>query len=239
MNKKIRISIEIDEILRNKWTQFDRMYVQEFGEEGVPEEEYVFDYFNKYKWESGVESVNILKDDAPEDISPKDYQINDDGTSAADPFLFKTESKEFTAEEQYNRFMYEDFVFEIFGSAPQMYRGLDLHLNEFINKFKDFEITIVSKENLHSIPPTLFFLSKSMIRFKNYKFYDEYYEFWDDCDVLITTNPELLKNKPDDKMVIKLKRPYNNDIECEHEFIQLIDLVKDKEIIKKIEENGK
>lgn len=238
-NIKIRISIEIDEILRNKWLQFDRMYVQEFGEEGVPEEEYVFDYFNKYKWSGGVETVNILKDDAPDDISPKDYQLNEDGTSNADPFLFETEEKVYTPEEQYNKFMYEDYLFEIFGSAPQMYRGLDLHINEFIEKFKDFEITIVSKENMYSIPPTLFFLGKSMIRFENYKFYDEYDKYWEDCDVLITTNPYLIKNKHEDKMLIKLNRPYNNDLKCEHEYVQLIDLVKDEEIIKKIENYGK
>lgn len=236
-NKPI-ISIDIDEILRNTWIQFDRMYVQEFGEEGIPEEEYVFDYFNTYKWEGGIETVNILKDDAPEDISPKDYQVDEKGESLADPFLFKKEEKEYTAKEQFEKFMYEDYVFEIFGSAPQMYRGLDLHLNQFIKEFKDCEINIVSKENEFSIPPTLFFLSKTMVRFKKYIFYNDYDEYWNDCDVLITTNPYLLENKPEDKTVIKLNRPYNKDIECENEYIQLYDLVNDNKFKKIIENYG-
>jgi len=236
---KPTIGIEIDEVLRNTWVQFDRMYVQEFGEEGVPDDVYVFDYFNKYKWEDSVEEFNLLKEDIPENLSPKDYQIDDNGESNADTFLFKKEEQRYTALEVYEKFMYEDFVFEIFGSAPQMYKGLDLDLNNFLKEYKEFNINVVSKENVFSIPPTLFFLSKTMVRFKNYKFYDEYNQYWDDCDILITTNPYLLENKPKDKMVIKLKRPYNEKIECEHEFIQLIDIVKDENIVKKIENYGK
>ncbi len=206
MNKELKISIDIDEILRSKWIQFDKFYAQEFGEEGIPE-----------------------------DMSPTEYQVGEDGKSVADPFLFKTESKEYTAKEQYEKFMYEDFLFEIFGSAPQIYRGLDLHINEFISKFKDLQITIVSKENSQSIPPTLFFLGKSMIRFKNYKFYDNFKDYWNDCDILITTNPELLVDVPENKTVIKMKRPYNNKIESEYEYIQLYDLIKDEKFNKLIE----
>ena len=235
MNKDLRISIEIDEILRSKWIQFDKFYAQEFGEEGIPEEPYVFDFFKEYKWEDGVEQIQIMKDDIPEDMSPTEYQVDEDGKSVADPFLFKTESKEYTAKEQYEKFMYEDFLFEIFGSAPQLYRGLDLHINEFISKFKDLQITIVSKENLQTIPPTLFFLGKSMMRFKNYKFYDKFEDYWDDCDILITTNPELLVNIPEGKTVIKIKRPYNKEIKSDYEYINLYDLIKDEKFNKLIE----
>lgn len=235
MNKDLKISIDIDEILRSKWIQFDKFYAQEFGEEGIPEEPYVFDFFKEYKWKDGVEQIQIMRDDIPEDMSPTEYQVGEDGKSVADPFLFKNETKEYTAKEQYEKFMYEDFLFEIFGSAPQIYRGLDLHINEFISKFKDLQITIVSKENSQSIPPTLFFLGKSMIRFKNYKFYDNFKDYWNDCDILITTNPELLVDIPEGKTVIKMKRPYNKEIKSEYEYIQLYDLIKDEKFNKLIE----
>ena len=238
MEKKIRISIEIDEIIRNKWMQFDKLYVQEFDEDGVPEQPYVFDYFKEYKWNNGVETIQVMKDDIPEELSPQDYQINDNGESNADPFLFKTEQKEYTAKEQYEKFMYEDFTFEIFGAAPQMYRGIDLHMNEFIKKYKNVDISIVSKENIYTIPPTLFFLSKAMCRFKTYKFYNEFNQYWDDCDILITTNPELLENIPEGKVVIKLNRPYNKNIKSEYEYIQLYDLIKDDKFNKLIENYG-
>ncbi|MFW6242842.1 MAG: hypothetical protein ACOC2W_01660 [bacterium] len=230
-----RISVDLDEIIRNTWIQFDKLYVSEFGMEGVPENPYVYDYFNNYKWEGGVEVINVLKEDIPEDLSPKDYKLNENGESNADPFLFKKEEKEYTALDQYNKFMYEDYVFEIFGAAPQMYKGIDLDLNSFIQTFGNSNITIVSKENIFSIPPTLFFLSKTPSRFRNYKFYDKFDQYWDDCDVLITTNPYLLKNKPENKEIIKLKRPYNSDIECENECIQLIDIVNDEKLKKILE----
>lgn len=235
MNKNLRISIDIDEILRSKWIQFDKFYAQEFGEDGIPEEPYVFDFFKEYKWKDGVEQIQIMRDDIPEDMSPTEYQVDENGKSVADPFLFKTESKKYTAKEQYEKFMYEDFLFEIFGSAPPLYRGLDLHINEFISKFKELDITIVSKENFKTIPPTLFFLGKSMMRFKKYKFYDKFEDYWDDCDILITTNPELLVNIPEGKTVIKMKRPYNKEIKSDYEYINLYDLIKDEKFNKLIE----
>lgn len=238
INNKPVISIDIDEIIRSKWIQFDRMYVQEFGEEGVPEEEYVFDYFKYYKWSDGVEKLNILKEEIP-DISPKDYQLDENGESLADSFLFKKEERKYTAKEQFEKFMYEDYVFEIFGAAPQMYRGLDLHLNQFKKEFGKYKINIVSKENEFTIPPTLFFLSKSMVRFKNYIFYDNYDDYWNDCDILITTNPYLIENKPENKIVIKMNRPYNKNIKCDYEFIQLYDMINDDNIKKVIYNYGK
>ena len=43
------VGIDIDEILRAKWLQFDKYYVEEFGLDGVPkEQEYVYDFFNNF-----------------------------------------------------------------------------------------------------------------------------------------------------------------------------------------------
>lgn len=161
-NEKIRIGIDINEILRARWLQFDRFYVQEFGGEGVPDgNPYVYDFYKNYTWYDSVETIKELKEpeDTPEDINPIDYEINENGESNADFLLFKkSEEKLVTSLEQYNRFMYEDFLFEIFGSSPLMYRNLDLHLNMLINKYSNIiEFIIVSKENKLSIPPTLFF----------------------------------------------------------------------------------
>jgi hypothetical protein len=49
MSKKKIIGIDINEVLRYRWIQFDRYYVEEFGEEGVPEMAYVYDFWNTYK----------------------------------------------------------------------------------------------------------------------------------------------------------------------------------------------
>lgn len=38
MSKKLTIGIDIDEVLRAKWIQFDKHYIEEFGEEGTPKD---------------------------------------------------------------------------------------------------------------------------------------------------------------------------------------------------------
>ena len=90
---KLKIGIDVNEILRARWLQFDRFYVQEFGEEGVPKEQsYVYDFFGKYQWSGITETIKELKEpeDFPEDINPIDYQIDEKtGEANADFALFK------------------------------------------------------------------------------------------------------------------------------------------------------
>lgn len=247
MHKKIRIGIDINEVLRARWLQFDRFYVQEFGEEGVPKEQpYVYDFFKHYQWKDTVEKIKELKEpeDMPDNINPTHYQADEKtGEVDADAFLFKKEKEiELTARDVYDRFMYEDFAFEIFGSATMMYKGMDLHLKNFLykyNKFADF--TIMSVENVFTIPPTLFFLSKITSRFKNYKFVEESHQMWDDIDILITSDPELLKmGTPWGRKLIKVKRPYNEDIKAGSlEILQINDLIDNKEFEKIIKYKNK
>lgn len=255
MNEKLKIGIDINEILRARWLQFDRFYVEEFGKEGVPKEQpYVYDFFKNYEFHDITEVVKDLKEpeDMPDDINPLDYQYDEKlGEAPADIFLFKApEEVKFTARQVYNRFMYEDYVFEIFATAPMMYKDMDLHVNKFYQKYKDFaEFIIVSKENLFSIPSTLSFLSKIRCRFSNYRFADTNSEtlnadMIEGLDVLITTDPELLGltaiTETKTIKFIKLKRPYNekslngiitpvlqiNDLIDNKEFEKIINYIK-------------
>ena len=239
MSKKIKVGIDINEVFRAKWLQYDRFYAQEFGEEGIPEQPYVYDFFKYYKWEDTIETEKELKEpeDFPENINPIDYQIDDaTGEAPADAFLFKApKENKLTAKEVYNRFMYEDFVFELHASAPIMYKGMDVHVNYFNSKFCDtVDFTLMSIENRFSIPSTLFFLSKMTARFKNIRFVDDALEMWDNIDVLITTDPKLLElGAPWGKKLIKLKRPYNVDIKAGSlEVLQIADLIENSEFEK-------
>ena len=229
--KKIKLGIDIDEVLRAKWLQFDRFYAQEFGEDGIPEQPYVFNFFEGYKWSDTIEVVKELKDvdEMPENINPLDYQENEKGEAPADAFIFKRpEENKLTSKEVYNKFMFEDFVFEIHGSATMMYRGMDVDVNKFLKKYeKNIDITVLSIENKFTIPPTLFFLSKIVSRFNNYRFVEESIKKWDNIDVLITTDPEILKlGVPWGKKLIKLSRPYNvNYKKFTIEALQIADLI--------------
>jgi hypothetical protein len=238
MGKKIKVGIDINEIFRAKWLQFDRFYAQEFGEEGVPEQPYVYDLFKGYKFEDTTETIKELKEegDLPENINPIDYQVDKDGEAPADAFLFKKpEVIKLTAKEVYNRFMYEDYLFELHASAPIMYKGMDLHVNNFLEKYNNTcEFTLFSVENKFSIPPTLFFLSKMTCRFRNIKFVDDSIEMLNDVDVLITTDPKILSlGVPWGKKIIKMKRPYNDNIKSSSmEALQIYDLFNNPEFEK-------
>jgi hypothetical protein len=243
MSKKLKIGIDINEVLRARWLQFDRFYDQEFGTEDS-ETKYEFDLFGKYPWKDTVEVEKELKepDDMPADINPIDYQLDKDGEAPADIFLFKAPvEKHLTVKEVYNRFMYEDFLFEIFASAPMMYKDMDVHVNRFQEKYRDtVDFTIVSKENRFSIPSTLFFLSKIRSRFTEFRFVETNEEMFEGLDILITADPELLDGVVPSKSVVKLLRPYNekcfsgeitpvfqiNDLIDNEEFEKLIDYIK-------------
>lgn len=243
---KLKVGIDVNEVLRARWLQFDRFYAQEFGEEGIPEEQpYVYDLYNTYKWEDSVEVIKELKEpeEMPDDINPVHYQVNKNGEADADSFLFKKEEKvELSAREVYNRFMYEDFLFELHGAAPKMYPQLDLDVNKFLLKYDTTaQFTVMSVENRFSIPPTLFFLSKISSRFRNYKFVDKAVDMWKEVDVLITTDPEILKlGVPWGKKLIKLTRPYNENIKAGSlEVLQVADLIENKEFQKIIKYKNK
>lgn len=244
-NKKITIGIDIEEVIRAKWLQFDKYYVQEFGEEGVPLiEPYVFDFYNNYEFEDVVEIIQELKDaeDMPNDINPLFYQVDEKtGKAPVDSLIFKKpEENKLSGLDRYQRFMYEDFLLEIHGLAPLMYRGLDLHLKSFIGRYESkVDFVIMSVENKVSIPPTLYFLSKTLSRFANYRFVENAKDMWKGVDVLITTNPDILKSKkPFNKKLIKVKRPYNQSInKGDMEILQLNDLYKNKKFEKIIKYN--
>ena len=237
---KLRIGIDVNEVLRARWLQFDRFYAQEFGEEGIPEDQpYVYDFFNDgYVWKDTVEEIKEMREpeDTPEDINPIDYQLDDKGEASADFMLFKPVEKiTLTVREVYNRFMYEDFLFELHGAAPKMYPQLDLDVNNFLQKYeKTVNFTVMSVENRFSIPPTLFFLSKIQARFRDYKFLDNVLDMWKHVDVLITTDPEILKlGAPWGKKLIKLKRPYNEKIKAGSlEVLQIADLTNNQDFEK-------
>ena len=237
MSKKI-IGIDINEVLRYRWLQFDRFYVEEFGEEGVPEIPYVYDFWKEYKWEDKEETTKYLNEDLPDDIRPSDYQVDEKtGEAPVDFLAFSAETKTIPARELFKQFMYQDYLFEIHGSAPMMYNGLDQDLEKFYNKFKhQFDFKIVSKENWFTIPPTLFFLSKCMPRIQKYALVSTDEEIWKEVDILITTDPELLLHVPYGKKVIKVSRPYNEKIKGKSkiEVFQILDLLENEKFDKEI-----
>jgi hypothetical protein len=152
--------------------------------------------------------------------------------------------------DDYYRFKYEDYAYELFCRADVMERGLPNELNIWLqNTLRSFgeevepSVMWVSPfETNLSIPSTLGFLSRISTRVREYYFPIDSQTVWDKCDVLITANPIYMENVPEGKTLIKIKAPYNKNYEVALTYDSLGDLIKDEENIiiktlKDIEEN--
>lgn len=227
MTKKI-LAIDIDEVLRAKWLQFDRYYASEFGEDGISMPFDTYNLRNHYEFKDTVDEVNYLNEELPEDISPTEYQLDENGVAPVDHMAFRKKKESITADEAFNRFLYVDYLSEIFGQAPTLYRGLDLHLREFTSTFDPYvDILIFSKEQNPSISPTLFFLSKIRPLVRTYLFPKTDTEIWDKADIVITTNPAIIDSAPQDKTIVMLNRQHNQESKADFIATNIIDLVKD------------
>ena len=211
-----RIGIEINGVLRDTIGKFTQVYEKHMIEES--------DDGNKtYEIDlSGNTEENTVENDF-------EYKIISDVTSLElmSHFAFKD------SDELYS-FMYEDFVMQIFGHAGSTETFTFNELNDFYINFRDeYEIVIVSDEMGRSKPASLFFLSKFGCLIENIKFYSNstLQNMWNGLDILVSANPKLIENAPNNKTVIKYKTSYNKDVTCEYEIDELKKLNK---IIKNI-----
>jgi hypothetical protein len=130
-------------------------------------------------------------------------------------------------------FLYKEHTMEIFGHSGSVEMASMNDLNDFYLDVRDsHDILIVSDEIGKSKPASLFFLSKFGCLIENVKFYSEITinSMWDSIDVLLTANPNLLLNIPQDKLVIKYETSYNSDVNCQYSIKNL------KELKNKIQE---
>jgi hypothetical protein len=210
-----RIGIEINGVLRDTIGKFTQLYEKHMIDE---------DDHDGKTFELDI-SGNTEELVSKEDF---EYKILSDVTS-----LNLMEHFRFTDEDELYHFMYEDFAMQIFGHAGSTETFSFNDLNDLYLKYRDnHELLIVSDEMGRSKPASLFFLSKFGCQLEKVKFYSNstLKTMWDEVDVLLTSNPSLIKNKPKDKTVVKYKTQYNNEIDCEYEIDSLkqFDLIIEK-----------
>ncbi len=211
-----RIGIEINGVLRDTIGKFTQVYEKHMIEESDDNNKtYEIDL-------SGNTEENTVENDF-------EYKIINDVTSLElmSHFAFKD------SDELYS-FMYEDFVMQIFGHAGSTETFTFNELNDFYINFRDeYEIVIVSDEMGRSKPASLFFLSKFGCLIENIKFYSNstLQNMWNGLDIIVSANPKLIENAPNNKTVIKYKTSYNKDVTCEYEIDELKKL---NEIIKNL-----
>lgn len=148
---------------------------------------------------------------------------------------------EFESREKFNDFLYKDYPFEIFAEALPMERMLDKNFNLWTLKISeenegvDFSLANPFEFNA-SIGYTCFFLSQIATRIREFYFPKDSSDIWNKCDVLVTAEPKLLKEKPEGKLVVKIDAPYNKDIDADLSYESLSALMSDEKFIEKLNE---
>lgn len=144
----------------------------------------------------------------------------------------------FQSDEQYRRFVYEDYPFELYAKCPPVEKNLPRDFNEWVEfdlLDEDIEVMIVSPmESDLTIQSTYSFLAKIGSRIREVYFPIDSSTVWDKCDVLITANPRFFTNKKDGKKIIKINKDYNTELESDFHYDSLLDIINDKEFIEKI-----
>lgn len=125
----------------------------------------------------------------------------------------------FRDEDELYDFLYKEHTMEIFGHAGSVENSGMMDLNDFYLDTRDNHDTIIVSDEIgKSKPSSLFFISKFGCLVESVKFYSEstIKSLWDSVDVLLTANPKLLLNHPENITVIKYNTSYNSNIKTEH-----------------------
>ena len=222
-----KIGIEINGVLRDTISKFTELY----------EKHLVDSHFNEstdktYEIEFSGDTDEVIELNENVEVNNFEYKVLSPVTSLDLGSHFSFPSKD----DLYS-FMYEEYTMELFGHAPSTEMLSFNILNDIYYNLRDsYDLMIVSDEIGRSKPSSLFFLSKFGCLVEKVFFYSEITKnnMLDEVDILLTANPDLLLNKPDNKIIIKFITDYNKNIKSEYEISSLSDL---ELTIKKIETN--
>ena len=222
-----KIGIEINGVLRDTISKFTELY----------EKHLVDSHFNEstdktYEIEFSGDTDEVIELNENVEVNNFEYKVLSPVTSLDLGSHFSFPSKD----DLYS-FMYEEYTMELFGHAPSTEMLSFNILNDiYYNLRNTYDLMIVSDEIGRSKPSSLFFLSKFGCLVEKVFFYSEITKnnMLDEIDILLTANPDLLLNKPDNKIIIKFITDYNKNIKSEYEISSLSDL---ELTIKKIEAN--
>ena len=185
-----------------------------------------------------------LIESSEEDFLGNTYELDMSGNTELietqqDPFEYKKVSEvdsleldrhfTFKSKEELFSFMYEEYAMELFGHAPSTEMTTFNILNDLYFELRDNnELVIVSSEIGKSKPSSLFFLSKFGCLLEKVIFFSEITKnsMWDQIDVLLTADPNILLEKPVGKIVVKYNTSYNKHITSEYEISSLSEFSK-------------
>jgi len=203
-----KIGIEVNGVLRNTLGKIQQTYEKFLIENNSTEKTYILD-------ESG-NTESIIQEEEFE------YEVlgNIDSLNLLNHFKFKSDDELY-------EFLYQEFAMQIFGHAESSEMHTFHTLNDIYLKYRSTnDIVIVSDEIGKSKPATLYLLSKFGCQVEKIKFYSDTTKnsIWDEVDVLVSANPSLIEDHPENKVVIKFNTQYNKTNKSEHEISSLKEL---------------
>jgi hypothetical protein len=215
----MRIAIDVNGVLRDTIGKFKHLYEKHLIEDyqDITPQTYTIDKFG---------NTELL-----EQPTQFEYKILSPTTT-----LDLQNHFAFQSEEEYYSFMYEEYCMELFGHAPSTEMTTFNDLNEiYVEHRRQWDFMALSDEIGKSKPATLFFLSKFGCELEKIFFYSNFTinSIWNEFDVLLTANPNLLLNHPKEKLLIKFETEYNKDINKDYSINSIKDL---KGILKQITE---
>ena len=198
----MRIGIDLNGVLRDTLGKFTQVYEKTIDEQSLLEP--------SRQYESTVGEEEFYESAETDLFEGFKYEIKSEVTSLnlMDHFAFKSN------DELYD-FMYNENVMSIFGHASSSEYSTFHDLQDIYIKYRDNnEILIVSDEIGKSKPASLFFISKFGCQIEKIKFYSQITinSMWNEIDVLLTANPDLLLHYPQNKIVVKYNTNYNKHI---------------------------
>lgn len=204
-----KIGIEVNGVLRDTIEKFKQVYEKQLIDNDQSEI-----VLQTYELDMSGNTEELVS------AEPFDYGIiNNEVTSLSLLEHFKFQNKE----ELYS-FMYEEYTMELFGHAPSTEMTTFNMLNDLYYELREeYDLSIFSDEIGRSKPATLFFLSKFGCLLEKVFFYSETTknDMWNSVDILLTSNPSLLLEKPKDKIVVKFNTTYNKQIKSDYEISSL------------------
>lgn len=141
---------------------------------------------------------------------------------------------EFKTDRAYQKFVYEDYPFELFCKCGTCTKKLPVELKKWINSLNDIdtdepiELMIVSPMEFgSSIYYTYNFIGNLGCNVREVYLPIDSRTIWNKCDVLVTANPIFLLNKPEGKKIIKINTEYNRDYKSDYEYNKLTDFLSE------------
>jgi len=206
----MKIGIDINGVLRDTFGKFTQLYQKHL----IDEYEDGFDNPTYKLTSSGDTELEIKEPFKYETKLPiNTYNLQNH-------FLFQND-------EEFYSFMYEEFPMQIFGHAGSTELSTFNDLNEiYLNNREKFNFYIVSNEIGKSKPASLFFLSKFGSLIERIFFYSNstINDMFEEINVLLTSNPELLLKQPDNITLIKYETEYNKEIDCKYKINKIKEL---------------